>query len=839
MLIFSRPTRRYAGQPNIYDTSNGFSSHTFPSKPFALHLDTDPSQSPWRNYAPVQPSNHVSADEWLSSPVEKESLSAKRNRTSLQIQAPVPAVESDAVHEDVKQQPEFALSPAGIDYVVPLDGMDYHPDHPDYFLSRSNSYTLPSDSLTMAPNINGIGDMGDLGFHPPLFDTKPTPPPLPTPSGSCFPIEKHTVSEEEVILTAQDHWSCFKCNPSPEEPAPETANAHLNKFVEILMSQDVWDSLDVQQAESHLAMNKTISTEPVLRSVRDRLLEYTRQLFRTALESRLPSSPRARSPIEDELESMANQTEQLVLPPPHVLRYFLRAFVCGFEPFYPTVARGMLNPDILLDEKCPNSSLLLLLLFAQGAMTDPTIEARTFSSGLTEICRIALNQAMEREVFVIKVEPAFMRNALHYLNLAAWGGDKWHTDVAIGQRGIYTHMLQLSGMLDYRDDVVTTSGASWDIDKMWDSWTVQESRSRLVYSWVNVDQEVSLFYDTTPYLSVSNMHIAMPSPDSLWQSTSANDWHSLYEKYGPTAQLGGLNDLFKQFMEDGLLHQAPNLSAIHLRLLLHPLQGLCSHLGQFLQFFSNNSPVATSRLVTSSASRSQLDEVRYLLQQWYVLYTNSSVSCSQDPAVSTALVMYHLMSLGTRVNLPEIEEFLRQTPLTEPFRRNFNLKMRSMEYAEELFFHCGQVLRLLCLLRRSSRPIWWPAAIYRVALICFITSAARLGHQFGTAAPPTGTDEPAVSLNTLPPDDPTVTHYLRAREGTAVITRRNGNLAALDSPDTVLRHCVDVLDEDLATRLAEGIRNRLARLLERWLSPNQHIGAKAMYTNESEDLGFC
>ena len=362
---------------------------------------------------------------------------------------------------------------------------------------------------------------------------------------------------------------------------------------------------------------------------------------------------------------------------------------------------------------------------------------------------------------------------------------------------------------------------------------------RLVYSWVNVDQEISLFYDTTPHLSVSNMHIAMPSPDALWQASSAHEWHSLYEKHASTRQLGGLNELFKRFMENGLTEQAPTLSAIHLRLLLHPLQGLCSHLEQFLGFFSNNSPVASSRLVAPSASRSRLDEVRYLLQQWFVLYTRSSVFSSQDPTVSTALVMYHLISLGTLVNLPEIEELLRQDPPSEPFRQHFNLKMRFMEYGQEIYFHCGQVLRLLCLLRRSSRPIWWPAAIYRVALISFITSVAQLGHRFRDAAPSSSHGDPVVSLNTLPPEDRNVSQYLIAREGSAAITRRNGDLASLDLPETVLAHCIDVLDEDLGTCLAEGIRNRLARLLERWMTPNQELANKAIYPDGSGDLGFC
>ena len=335
----------------------------------------------------------------------------------------------------------------------------------------------------------------------------------------------------------------------------------------------------------------------------------------------------------------------------------------------------------------------------------------------------------------------------------------------------------------------------------------------------------------------------MPSADSLWQATSASEWQSRYEKQAHPARQTGLSELFEQFMEDGLMHQAESLSATYLRLLLHPLQEMCSHLGQYLRFFSNNSPVASSRLIATSVSRSRLDEVRFLLKQWFELYTRSSVFSSQDPFVCTALVMYHLISLNTLVNFPEIEEFLRQDPPVEPFRQHFNLRMRSLESAGEVYFHCGQVLRLLCLLRRSSRPIWWSAAIYRVALVCFVTSAARVGTggtHFGVSSLAPTNGEPAMfSINKLPPEDPTIERFLKSREGTPMITKFNGDLATLELPENVLNYCIDVLDEDLCTRLAEGIRNRLVRLIERWIPPDQQRESAAMYPHETADLAFC
>jgi hypothetical protein len=61
--------------------------------------------------------------------------------------------------------------------------------------------------------------------------------------------------------------------------------------------------------------------------------------------------------------------------------------------------------------------------------------------------------------------------------------------------------------------------------------------------------------------------------------------------------------------------------------------------------------------------------------------------------------------------------------------------------------------------------------------------------------------------------------YLRSREGTPTLTAQTGQAIPLDRPDNILAYAVDFLDEQHdRSRFVEGIRGRLVRLRERWVS---------------------
>src|ERR1700735_3942652 len=74
--------------------------------------------------------------------------------------------------------------------------------------------------------------------------------------------------------------------------------------------------------------------------------------------------------------------------------------------------------------------------------------------------------------------------------------------------------------------------------------------SRLAHSWVIVDQEMSLFSDTAPILSIVNLHSPMPDADTLWQANSPSDWLMAFESvHGSSySNPSSLRQLFTRFV---------------------------------------------------------------------------------------------------------------------------------------------------------------------------------------------------------------------------------------------------------------------------------------------------
>lgn len=63
--------------------------------------------------------------------------------------------------------------------------------------------------------------------------------------------------------------------------------------------------------------------------------------------------------------------------------------------FYSLVSTGCVDPNEMISNN-KASTLLVLLMIAQGASAVPTAEARALSAGLVETCRISLFDIIEK-----------------------------------------------------------------------------------------------------------------------------------------------------------------------------------------------------------------------------------------------------------------------------------------------------------------------------------------------------------------------------------------------------------------------------------------------------------
>ncbi len=141
--------------------------------------------------------------------------------------------------------------------------------------------------------------------------------------------------------------------------------------------------------------------------------------------------------------------------------------------------------------------------------------------------------------------------------------------------------------------------------------------------------------------------------------------------------------------------------------------------------------------------------------------------------------------------------------------------MRAIDQPEEVYFHCGQVLRLIRSMPKPIRPPWWAGAVYRVALTAWATSIANSNGRYGGNGSPLVVDRP-FPIDGLTPENDAITRYIKYQEGTPMLTRHDQSMMPLDIPSNVIQYCIDVLDDDCSMRLADGIKRKLVHFLASW-----------------------
>jgi hypothetical protein len=298
------------------------------------------------------------------------------------------------------------------------------------------------------------------------------------PSNRNLSIADTGVPDLSAIVAAQDGWTVFRCTPSmPSGSCPRTARLNLERLELSLKNHEGWSNWSPSWDESDFQLDGKITVAKLQESTRDKLLAITQSFLHKALDIHRDGSSSSSS--GESPGSVASGSNFVLLPPARVLEHFLTSYANTFERYYPTSARGILDPNELMQNfNDKASSLLILMMIAQGAMNIPSVEARWLTGGFTEACRISLFDLIEKNI-IMAGDPIVLRAALLFTVQAAWSGDKWQMDIAMGQRGMYFAMLRHSGLLELRPTAPTPHmNGSITMDMLWRDWLQQESRSR-------------------------------------------------------------------------------------------------------------------------------------------------------------------------------------------------------------------------------------------------------------------------------------------------------------------------------------------------------------------------
>jgi hypothetical protein len=341
-----------------------------------------------------------------------------------------------------------------------------------------------------------------------------------------------------------------------------------------------------------------------------------------------------------------------------------------------------------------------------------------------------------------------------------------------------------------------------------------------------VDQELSLFHDTAPILSITEIGTPTPGSDFLWFAKDPIEWLAAIQTHSGTGThtnwmsptslpqppvQPSLCDLFQDLLNE--TRRYSQLSPLELRLLLHPIQSLLFHLRQVSSCFSDLfSSRRGSRTLTKTSTLLRLEEIQSLLQKWYELSTlNAKPNCL---ITQSNLVLYHLISLNAITSFPETERLARREAFDGSSRELHARYKRCIHQPEEAIFHSGQIIRLLSSMPKEGQPYWWSTAFYRAMMILWVESLVRLDQDTQAGFEQTGRGD-SFPINVVGEDDPVVAQWLGNGEGVPVLRLAEREFKIL--PEEVLGFSIRVIAEGgQSLRVSEGIARKLQILGANW-----------------------
>lgn len=224
------------------------------------------------------------------------------------------------------------------------------------------------------------------------------------------------VPELELVIATEEAWPLARCNPRIfSGSCPRTAVAHLQTLQNCSKLEDAWTSMNDMISPD--CGDDSLSIAPLQTTTRDKIIAFAQSFLLKALMTH-------QGGLSGQNSGCASGAPVFfTLPPSDVLENLLGNSVRSLTPYYSLVHGTILDPNKLMIDN-DTSTLLFLLMMAQGASTVPKAEARYLAAGLTETCRISLFDVIEKNV-ELSANPIVLKSAFLFVLLAAWGGDSW------------------------------------------------------------------------------------------------------------------------------------------------------------------------------------------------------------------------------------------------------------------------------------------------------------------------------------------------------------------------------------------------------------------------------
>ena len=364
---------------------------------------------------------------------------------------------------------------------------------------------------------------------------------------------------------------------------------------------------------------------------------------------------------------------------------------------------------------------------------------------------------------------------------------------------------------------------------------VADGWERLAYSWVLIDQEVSLFYDLPPILSVTELDCPLPSSESTWLASSPDEWIRCLKSHVLCATGGwsatalrqskmSLRELFERFDRDQLFEPGFRPELLQMRLLLFPLQILVTNLSQTFSYIPEGDRIST---FYSSSSILQFEDIQLLMHRWLTYFRRAKTEGVRDYVMAKAtLILYHVINLSLFTAFDKLESFARGETPHSSSREVMELPSTWLREPEKAFWHCDQILRAVGELKIELWPAWTAAAIYRATIVLWAISLCHIQGSMLWDKRDLGAGNTDWDVRFDAPLEPGLVSTQSVSDDTGVphIVASDGSRVSLDNPHSILKLGLDTIYPGCRTSaFTDGIKCRLEAMSLSWEDRHQRL----------------
>ncbi|OQV07289.1 hypothetical protein CLAIMM_11744 [Cladophialophora immunda] len=603
--------------------------------------------------------------------------------------------------------------------------------------------------------------------------------------------------DENVLIRPGENIACLGENFADTSPWSHTVDAWRNQ------------NFSVQENFANIPFSET---------TRERMSGIAQSFFALALDT---LSLKAKSGSRFFLNLRKHSSSRiLLLPPNSILQKYLETYLTNFEPYYPLISERKLDPNTIINNDQEEIAvILLLLIIAYGSMRDSALKARRLSLGLLETCTLALVKLLDKDSATPR-SALTVHCSIQCIYQTAFSGDKYLMNSTLGHIHMYLCNARNSRIFARPpSDDMKFLDAQGDHERAWKAWMRREYMSRLAYSCIMIDQEINLTYDGNLSLAIHELERPMPESDDLWLANDPDSWWQLYKRRHDShpgtdksaqPRQHSLRELFKSLLEDKIDHWQNPVSILHMRLLLYPIQILISQLCELFLCLPAESVKRPAARPCRISTKLRLEEIRLLLRTWNKsfrrLVPNGTRECSLK---NLTAIIYHFLNLNLAVSFVHLERSAQMQDGCTFLKRDGSYDSW-IRFPQEAIFHCGQILRTIRETPHELRPLWWPGAVYRVAIVLWAISVTRMANK----ATAVSEHIPELIIDTVPQDDVAWQLFIKYDRGSPRITARKESSISLNDSNGIFEECIALLRADPAlTPYGAGFALKLERLL--------------------------